>query len=216
MIGGIPYRPAGNLPSADEMDAFRASGIKVHPVKLSAKERVVPELHVKRVQQLQELCIAKEIAYSGLNKDGLRERLAKFYAGQAVPKRGSAKDLGRMACLEDEPVGTKPVPESPQSQAPVLPKSSARARAAQIIEQMRQERQMRDSCRIYTEDDMFMEGIPSTTSAVSTVRPQWSAEPIERMVENSWVHQFFTQGLQVHDHILRGNMTFSFLTGRSS
>ena len=181
VIGGVPYRPASSCPIAptpgtgcsvaDEVDAFRASGIKVHPVALAAEERVMPDLNTKRVQQLQELCIANEIAYSGLNKESLKERLTKFYAWQAVPKRGSAKDLVRMACLEDEPVELKPVPQIPKAQAPVLPKSSARARAAPVIEQMKQERQMRDlwspqdpsmigpSGR-YTEDDMFMEGIP--------------------------------------------------------
>ena len=181
VIGGVPYRPASSCLSAptpgtgcsvaDEVDAFRASGIKVHPVALAAEERVMPDLNTKGVQQLQELCVANEIAYSGLNKESLKERLTKFYAWQAVPKRGSAKDLVRMACLEDEPVELKPVPQIPKAQAPVLPKSSARARAAPVIEQTKQERQMRDSWSPqdpsmigpsgrHTEDDMFMEGIP--------------------------------------------------------
>ena len=41
--------------------------------------------------QLQELCVGFDLAYSGLNKEQLRERLNKFLSGQPVPKRGATR-----------------------------------------------------------------------------------------------------------------------------
>ena len=89
VIGGVPCRPVSSLPSAGEVEALRASNVKVHPVALSAEERVKPNLNLMRVGPLRELCITNEIAYSNLNKEQLVESLAKFYDGQVVPKRGS-------------------------------------------------------------------------------------------------------------------------------
>ena len=115
VIGGAPYRPVSSLPSADEVEALRASSMKVHPVALSAEERVKPNLALLRVGQLQELCVTNDIAYSNLNKAQLVERLDNFYEGRVVPKRGSAKNFVKMTALEDE---------APLDQTPIMSKQT--------------------------------------------------------------------------------------------
>lgn len=155
-----------SLPSADDIEALRASKAKIHPVALSTEERVKPDLGLMRVGPLRELCVTNEIAYSGLNKDQLIERLAKFYDGQIVPKRGSAKDFVRMTRLEDE---------APLEQAPLTPartKAMTSAGSVRSVPAMPKIGSMNAPWSPasapgligpqgrFTEDPSFLEGIP--------------------------------------------------------
>ena len=170
IIGGVPYRPVTTDAARDDADVMRAAGMQVHPIHLSAEERVRPDIQTMRVAILQELCITNEIAYSGLNKGQLIERLNKFYDGGIVPKRNSSRAFVKMARLEDE-VRSEPAHMTPQMQSPVtpLPKSSARARAIPVLAQMDRMRDQWSPASApnmagphgrFTEDEGFLEGIP--------------------------------------------------------
>eukprot|EP00438_Fugacium_kawagutii_P023053 Skav232361 [mRNA] locus=scaffold1062:208639:224820:- [translate_table: standard] len=155
VIDGVPYRTtAGDAPLTEEIAMVHTTMHTVHRIPLSLEERVEPKLTLMRVAQLQELCVTNEIAYSNLNKEALVNRLHAFYGGQAVPKRGSKKDLVRMSRLEDE--------ERPE-QGLILPKAQPKPKArlppqhpegseALIPPQFRVDR--------FTEMAGFVEGLP--------------------------------------------------------
>lgn len=161
-----PFRASDVAPAQlQEVDLLQARGIEVHHVPLAAEERVEPRLNLMRVAQLQELCVTNKVAYSGLNKQGLVDRLQQFYAGQPVPQRGSAKHFVRMTALEDEPVADQgPVlPKTAMSSVGTKSKALAKPKAMQHQWHVKEGPKMIGPHGRFTgddEDDVFMEGIP--------------------------------------------------------